>query len=591
MSDIITTEEQKKAPIKSLQMLYSYVRPYYLMLAGVLVSLIITSLSMLAISEAIKIFIDAGITKNSQSNLDEALMFLIGTVVFLTIFTYTRFFLITLVGERVVTDLRHDIYSKMLKLSPTFFESYRSGAIISRMSADTTLLLTIIGSSLSVAMRNIVMLIGGLIMLVKSSGILSGMLVFLIPIVILPIVYLGKKLRVYARNSQDRVADLTAHSAQTLNALKIVQSYNREDHELSYFDGLLQNQLKVAFDRIALRGLLTALVIFLVFGGVAVILWNGGHMVLRGELSAGELSAFVYIAILCAGSVAALTDVLGELQKAAGATERIFEFLSLGMSVKETENPVDISSIKSSKIEFRDVSFSYDTKKDIFKAASFVIDAGKVTALVGKSGAGKTTSFMLLERFYDISSGDILIDGVNIKNLNLKDLRSQFTLVTQDPIIFADTVRNNIRYGKLDATDQEIELAAKQAGCIEFIDKMPSGFDTYLGDQGIKLSGGQRQRLTIARAILNNPKILLLDEATSSLDSENESEVQNALENLMKGRTTIVIAHRLSTVKRADKIIVLNHGKVMEEGTHQELIKNEKGLYTKLAKMQLVDTH
>jgi ATP-binding cassette subfamily B protein len=559
------------------------------MLAGVLVSLIITSLSMLAISEAIKIFIDTGISKNSQSNLDEALMFLIGTVIFLTIFTYTRFFLITLVGERVVTDLRHDIYSKMLKLTPKFFESYRSGAIISRMSADTTLLLTIIGSSLSVAMRNIVMLIGGLIMLVKSSHILSGMLVVLIPVVIFPIMYLGKKLRVYARNSQDRVADLTAHSAQTLHALKIVQSYNREEHELSSFDSLLQNQLKVAFDRIALRGLLTAVVIFLVFGGVAVILWNGGHMVLRGELSAGELSAFVYIAVLCAGSVAALTDVLGELQKAAGATERIFEFLSLDMSVKEADEPTDITSIKSGNIEFRDVVFSYDTKRDVLKHANFTIESGKVTALVGKSGAGKTTSFMLLERFYDVESGEILIDGININNLKVSDLRAQFTLVTQDPIIFADTVSNNIRYGKLDATDREIEEAARKAGCTEFIDKMPDGFNTYLGDQGVKLSGGQKQRLTIARAILNDPKILLLDEATSSLDSENESQIQYALENLMKGRTTIVIAHRLSTVKRADKIVVLNHGKVIEEGTHKELIKNEKGLYTKLAKMQFVD--
>lgn len=571
-----------------LQKFVHYFKPYRLMLLGVLIALCITSASILMISQAIKMFIDLGITHGNGKQLDEALSFLIITIIVLALFTFCRFFLITLIGERVITDLRHDIYKHLLSLSPSFFEKNKSGELLSRLVGDTTLLLTLIGSSFSFALRNLIMLAGGIIVLIGTSPKLSAILLIIIPAIISPLFFLGKKLRVYSRNSQDRVAELTSRAEQTMGALKVVQSYRQEKYETKQFGNLLTEQLNAAFDRILLRGFLTAAIIALAFGGVGVVLWLGGHQVLDGKMSPGELTAFVYISVVCAGAVAALSDVLGDWQKAVGATDRIFEFLDTKSDIEDAKNITPLPGKPAGKIEFCDVVFSYDKqkKRKVLNGINFKITPGQVTALVGKSGAGKTTIFMLLERFYNIDEGRILFDGINVNDLSLNELRSMFTYVPQDPYIFSTTVYENILYGDLSATREMVISAAERAGCMEFIEKMPDGIDTYLGDKGIKLSGGQKQRLAIARAILNDPKILLLDEATSSLDSENEKSVQDAIANLMRGRTTIVIAHRLSTVKNADHIIVLDNGVVTQEGKHAQLIRDKNSVYSRLAKMQ-----
>jgi ATP-binding cassette subfamily B protein len=571
-----------------LQGLSNYIKPYKIMMLGVFIALIITSVATLLISQSIKIFIDEGLSQGNQDNLNHALFLLVSTIITLSIFTFLRFSLITLVGEQVVADMRRDIFNHILYLSPSFFERNKSGELLSRLVADTTLLLSVISSSLSVAMRNAVMLLGGIIMLISINPRLTSMLLVIIPVVIIPIFAMRKKLRKHARISQDTVADLTSQTEQVLGAFKVVQSYQRERFEMNHFDALLGTQLTAAKKRILVRGGLTGVVIFLAFLGIGLVLWHGGTEVLRGNLSAGNLSAFIYVAIVCAGTVAALSDVVGELQKAIGATERIFEFLSTSPDVIEDQNPVSINKNEFTSLEFKKVCFNYDNdkKRNTLKDINIKIKIGSINALVGKSGAGKTTLFMLLERFYDIASGEILINDIDIKKLKIKDLRSIFTYVSQDPYIFSTTLYDNILYGNPDATPEMVMEAAKKAHCLDFIERMPEGIHTYLGDKGIKLSGGQKQRVSIARAILNDPKVLLLDEATSALDAENEHLVQEALSNLMHGRTTIVIAHRLSTIRSAEQIIVLESGEVVEVGNHESLMGNAKGVYRKLAKMQ-----
>lgn len=566
-----------------------YLKPYKAMLFGVLVSLLITSASVLAISQGIKIFIDHGIAANDSAMLDKALFMLFFVVSLLAIFTFLRFFLITYAGERIIADLRGDIYKQILRLSPSFYEKTRAGDILANMTADTTLLQTVIGSSLSVTLRNGVLLIGAIFMLLITSEKLTLMLFILIPLVVTPIMVLGKRLRVYSKISQDKVAELTAISEETIGAIKTIQAYVREEYENSTFSTKLSEQIQFAFKRIALRGFLTAVIISMVFGGIGVVLWIGGHQVLDGNMTSGELTAFVYIAVVCAGTVAALSDVYGDLQKAAGAIERVMGFLNTKPEITEPINGVSLSKTSRGDIEFKNVTFHYEsnTHKPALDDVSFTIKQGKINALVGKSGAGKSTLFMLLERFYDVQKGVISVCGIDIKKIKLKDLRKQFTYVSQDSLIFSSSALENIRYGCPSASLEKIKAAAKAANALEFIEKLPNGFDTYLGEKGVRISGGQKQRIAIARAILNDPKILLLDEATSSLDSENEQSVQEALSNLMKGRTTIVIAHRLSTVKDADQIIVLDKGKVVETGTHKSLIAKKSGVYSRLAKLQL----
>ncbi len=571
----------------NLLQIATYLKPYKLMLFGVVISLIITSAAVLFISKGVQIFIDEGISGNNSAMLDQSLFFLFGIIIVLASFTFLRFFLITWTGEKVIADLRKDIYHQILRLSPGYYEKNSAGEVLAYIIADTSLLLTVIGSSLSVALRNAVLLIGGIAMLVFTSKKLTLMIIVLIPVVVSPIMLLGRKLRKLSKESQDKVGELSAISEQTINSLKTIQAFVRESSEIDNFANKLKEQMALTLKRISLRGGVTMTVITLVFGGVGFILWIGGHQVLDGNITAGELTAFIYISIVCAGAVAALSEVYSELEKAAGATERIFEFLSVKPTIYDSLDSVNLSESFSGKISFENVTFFYEANptKASLKKISFDIEPGKITALVGKSGAGKSTIFMLLERFYDIQDGRILFDDLDIQKIKLASLRSQFAYVSQDTVIFSGTAYENILYGKPTATREEVTQAAIAANALEFIEKLPEGFDTFLGEKGVRLSGGQKQRIAIARAILNDAKILLLDEATSNLDSENEQLVQKALANLMKGRTTVVIAHRLSTVINADKIIVLDKGKIVESGTHNELIKKE-GTYQSLARLQ-----
>jgi ATP-binding cassette subfamily B protein len=535
-----------------------------------------------------QIFIDEGISGNNEQMLNQALLFLFGIIMTLAIFTFARFFLISWTGEKVIADIRGDLIKHILRLSPSYYEKNSTGDILAYIVSDTSLLLTVIGSSLSVAMRNGVLLTGGIIMLVFTSKQLTLMILVLIPLVVAPIIILGRKLRALSRQTQDKVGELSGISEQVLNAIKTVQAYGREKQEQKRFDSKIAEQMALTLKRIFLRGMVTMTVITLVFCGIGTILWFGGHQVLSGDLTAGELTAFIYISIVSAGAVAALSEVFGELEKAGGATDRILSFLATEPEIKDKPNAKRLTNSSKGRIKFDEVTFSYQSssKKAALSDVSFEIEPGKITALIGKSGAGKSTIFMLLERFYDIQNGAITFDGNNLTDIKISDLRSQFAYVSQDSIVFSGTAYENILYGNPKASKSDVIKAAKSANALEFIERMPEGFNTFLGEKGVRLSGGEKQRIAIARAILNNPKILLLDEATSSLDSENEQLVQKALNNLMVGRTTIVIAHRLSTVVNADKIIVLDKGKVVETGTHKQLISKGKGIYKSLAKLQ-----
>jgi len=572
----------------SLFQIFRYVKPYKTLLLGVFISLIITSGAVLAISRGVKIFIDEGISGNNEHMLNQALFYLLAVIITLAVFTFMRFVLITWTGEKVVADIRVDLIKHILKLSPSYYEKNSTGDILAYIISDTSLLLTVIGSGLSVAMRNSVLLIGGIIMLIFTSTQLTLMILFLIPVVVAPIIILGRKLRVLSRQTQDKVGELSGISEQILNAIKTVQAYGREAQEQKTFDTKISEQMALTLKRIFLRGMVTMTVITLVFSGIGIILWVGGHQVLEGDITAGELTAFIYISIVSAGAVASLSEVFGDLEKAGGATDRILSFLATEPEIKDKPNAIRINDSAKGQISFKNVTFHYQSsmKKPALSNVTFSIEPGKITALVGKSGAGKSTIFMLLERFYDIQKGNITFDKHDLRDIRIVDLRRQFAYVSQDSLIFSGTAYENIRYGNPKSTIQEVMEAAKSANALEFIERMPQGIDTFLGEKGVRLSGGEKQRIAIARAILNNPKILLLDEATSSLDSENENLVQKALNNLMKGRTTIVIAHRLSTVVNADKIIVLDKGKVVESGTHKDLISKNKGVYKSLAKLQ-----
>lgn len=567
-----------------------YVKPHKLTLIGVILSLIITSSSVLIISKFIKVFIDYSIIGHDKSTLNLSLILLFTTIVLLALFTACRYMLITWVGEKIVSNIKFDIFNHMLKLAPNSLDQYKSGELLSKLTSDTAVLLALISGSLSSALRNFIMLLGGLIMLISTSPKLSILLLVIIPVIILPIFYVGRKLKVHNRNSEDKVILTTSYADQALNGLKTVQAYRGEKYEAERFYKALQTQLQTTLKKIKLRGLLTALIIILIFFGISIILWIGIQQIILARMTPGQLTAYVYISVICAASIGALTEVLSDFQKANASVKRIFQFLKQPIDDNYTKSSTQILKEFNCDITFQNVCFKYDNsrKRLILNNISFTIPAKQVTALVGRSGSGKTTIFMLLEKFYRINSGKILFDKFDIDEIDANTLRSAMIYVSQDPYIFAANVYENISYGNFNATLKEIELAAEQANCIEFISKMSQGFYTDLGDKGIKLSRGQKQRIAIARAILNNPKILLLDEATSSLDAENETLVQNAISNLMKDRTTIIIAHKLATIKNADKIIVLNNGCIDEQGTHESLM-SAKGIYRKLAKIQFTD--
>ncbi len=571
----------------ALRAIIPFVRPYRLQVAGAMVALVVASGTVLALGSGLRMLVDQGFADGNASLLDQALFVLFAVTLLMAGASYARFFLVSWIGERVVADIRSAVYAHIIRLDPGFFEVTRTGEVLSRLTTDTTLLQVVIGSSVSIALRNILMFVGGLTMLAITSPKLTALVLLVVPLVVVPIIGYGRRVRRLSRDAQDRIADVSAFSEESLNALRTVQAYTHEKIESDKFDGFVEGAFKTAISRISARALLTAIVIVMVFGAVGTILWIGGHDVLDGTISAGDLSAFVFYAIVVAGSVGAISEVIGDLQRAAGAAERLMGLLETEPAIAAPANPVQMPQKHLGHVSFENVTFHYPARPDRSALTGFSLQVkpGETVALVGPSGAGKTTVFQLLLRFYDPANGVIKVDDVDIRTADPIAVRERIGLVAQDPVIFAANAWENIRYGRPDASDEDVRAAADAAHATEFLDRLPDGFDSFLGERGVRLSGGQRQRIAIARAILRNPSVLLLDEATSALDAESEQVVQKALETIMATRTTLVIAHRLATVLHADRIAVIDDGKLIAIGTHQELMESNP-LYGRLARLQ-----
>ena len=561
--------------------------PYRWRIAAALVALVIAASCLLLIGQGLKQVIDRGFSAGDPELLNYALLGLLGVILVMAAATYMRFYLVSWLGERITADLRRRVFGHLLELSPDFFEQNRTGDVLSRLTNDTAQLETVIGSSVSMALRNALLLVGGLVMLAFTSLKLTALVLLAIPVVLVPILAFGRRLRRLARASQDRVADVGAYTDEVIHEIRTVQAYGHEPQSALNFNARVESTFITGVARIRQRALLIATVITLAFTAIAVILWVGGHDVLNGEMTGGELSAFIFYAVMVAGAVATISEVIGELQRAAGATERLVELLATQATISSPATPHLLPQPARGAVTIKQLSFAYPARPDIAVLNEFSLDVapGEKVALVGPSGAGKTTVFQLLQRFYDPSTGSILLDGVDIKEASLEQVRARIALVPQDPVIFATSVRENVRYGRADASDAEVIAACKAAYAMEFIEHLPDGLDADLGERGVRLSGGQRQRIAIARAILADRPILLLDEATSALDSNSEQVVQRALEELMKGRTSIMIAHRLSTVVNADRILVLERGRIVASGTHAELLESNQ-LYRELARLQ-----
>jgi ATP-binding cassette subfamily B protein len=577
------------APLKkigNLRMVFDRAVAYPKQIAFALLALFVSAMATLAIPAGFKTIIDKGFM---AGNGDIAPYFqgLLGIVAVLAVATAFRFYFVSWLGERVVADLRLAVQANLLRLAPGFFEENRPSEIASRMTSDTAIIEQVVGTTVSVALRNIVIGVGGIIYLFTLAPALTAGLLLAIPVIILPIVFIGRKLTNVSRSSQDRVADVGAMISEVLGAMKIVQAFGQEKREHERFSGAVESTFDTAKRRIRLRAAMTAIVIGLIFTGITMLMWRGAIGVSEGSISGGTIAAFVITGGLVAGAFGALTEVYGDLLRGAGAAGRLAELLSEKPGIAAPENPIALPVPSRGQIAFDNVTFSYPTRPDTEALVNFslTVSPGETVAVVGPSGAGKSTLFQLAQRFYDPQSGSVRIDGVALPSADPSEIRQRMALVPQETVLFAASARDNLRYGKWEATDEEIWEAARVANAEKFLRALPEGLDSFMGEAGTRLSGGQRQRISIARALLRNTPILLLDEATSALDAESEKLVQDALDHLMQDRTTIVIAHRLATVRSADRIIVMDEGRIVEQGDHDSLIA-KNGLYARLADLQ-----
>ncbi|WP_102315669.1 ABC transporter ATP-binding protein/permease [Vibrio cyclitrophicus] len=581
---------EPKPEKKSLSILFElskFIQPYKGRVITALLALIFTASLTLSVGHGIRLLIDQGFSQRSLEDLGSAIQFIMVVVVLISIGTFFRFYLVSSVGERVSADIRLSVFNHVVTLHPSYFETNGSGDIMSRITTDTTLLQSIIGSSFSMAMRSALMCIGAIIMLFATNIKLTLIVLASVPFILIPILVYGRRVRALSRQSQDSMSDVGSYAGEAIEHIKTVQSYSREAQEKASFAIEVEKAYEIGRQRVKQRAILISGVIVIVFSAIAGMLWVGGSDVINGTMSAGDLAAFVFYAIMVASSLGTISEVMGELQRAAGATERLIEILQVESHiVAPVENPTSLDNV-TPEVAFDDVTFCYPSRPDQPATSSLTLTAheGRVLALVGPSGAGKTTLFELLQRFYDPQVGKVTLGGVELNQFDPNELRKQMALVPQQPALFSNDVFHNIRYGNPEATDEQVIEAAKKAHAHEFIQNLPEGYHSFLGERGVRLSGGQRQRIAIARAILKDPNILLLDEATSALDSESEHHVQQALEELMRGRTTIIIAHRLSTIKHADQIAVLDKGQLVDIGDHQSLI-NSCELYQRLVELQ-----
>jgi ATP-binding cassette subfamily B protein len=582
------TEEERPTSknMRRLRPAFSFLRPYLPQVVIASIALIVTASATLSLGQGIRLVIDSGFASGEVALLNQSLSLFVVFIVVLTAGTFIRFYFVSWVGERVSADIRLAVFNHLVHLHPGFFERNAPSEIQSRVTTDTTLLQTVIGSSVSIALRNILMFLGGMVLLVVTNAKLSLIVLASVPFVVLPVIFFGRRVRSLSRANQDRLADVGSHVSESFRHIKIVQAFNHQGADISEFGRVVERALAVALQRVWLRAVLVAVVMLLVFGAVATLLWVGGQDVLSGRASPGDLAAFIFYAFIVAGSVGAISEVWSDLQRAAGATERLVELLESPSEIKD--GPVDaLPPVQSLDLTVESVGFRYPSRPDqrVLNDLSLQVQPGEMVALVGPSGAGKSTFFDLLQRFYDVDSGSISMGGIDTRELSLHALRNAFGFVPQTPSMFSGTVRDNLIYAQPSATDEQVNRALALANAKAFVDALPQGLQTMLGEDGVGLSGGQRQRLAIARALIAEPAFLLLDEATSALDAESEQSIRRSVEALKGEMTILVIAHRLSTVRQADRILVFEEGELIASGTHAELVKDSE-LYARFADIQ-----